>query len=622
MERKSKAATFSGVFLLVFFAVLVAVNVLAYPMNKRIDVTKTERWTLSKGSARLVNEGLSGQMTATLWVTRGLPTYDIFIEDMTDLLKEYEKASGGNFKYLVKEAKTEEEKEEAKKAGLAEIPLQEYGAKGDSATISKGFMGLVLEYGVQTAVLPQLSPRATAGLEFWITNKIRELRDKEDDKYQKVGVIVKEGITLNDANLLPPSQGTPNVKQIFQQHLPFYKIEDVKLEDGKEAINPELRGVIVMQPDKDFTDLELQRIDEFLMQGDKSLLVVAGAVNMKASDPKMTADLNLRGLDKLMSGYGINMKKNVVYDWGLAMRLPVVTASGPQFLLHPPILQIPHFGDVEPAEEPLDNSFAGFFRMDQIAFPFASTLSIDEAKQPGCTTQVGDEKPEGCFFKVVARSSVKATLREGERIDLGLDPDAKPEGEYGQHDIAITVEGKLHAAFKKGSRGEGVSDYADQADKESRILVIASGQFLANPYARAGNPPPMPPQMQMMGGGGGDKELQQASLIYAQKYYMTTLLSFKNLLDWMANDKDLMAVSAKLLGNSSLTYSEIERPDIDYAKDDEAAQKKKLEDYKLAREALQSKVQWTLTLFPPLLFILLGVGRWLWREKRRAGMKL
>ena len=44
---------------------------------------------------------------------------------------------------------------------------------------------------------------------------------------------------------------------------------------------------------------------------------------------------------------------------------------------------------------------------------------------------------------------------------------------------------------------------------ESRVLVIASPQFLANPFARAGNPPPMPPQMQMMGANfGGDRTLQ------------------------------------------------------------------------------------------------------------------
>ena len=620
MERKARAATFSGIFLLIFGAVMVAINVLAYPLNKRMDVTKNERWTLSKGSANLVRTGLTEEMKATLYVTRGLPSYDIFLDDLLELMKEYEKASQGNFKYFIKEPravkdqkKREEMEEEARTAGLQEIPLRDYDVKGDAETTSKGFMGMVLEYGAEKAVLPVLSPNATTGLEFWITNKIRELRDKEDNRSEAVGVITKDGIKLTDTNLLPPQQGKPNVQQIFQQHLPFYKIEDVDLEEGKAEINPELRGVIILQPDKDFTEPELARIDEFMMRGDKSLLVLAGAVNMKPSDAKMTGEISTRGLDKLMGPYGIEMKKNAVFDWELALRLPVLVQGGAAYIFHPAMLQLPHVPGLEEEKQPLDNSFAGFFRMDELAFPFPSTLVPHPEKQPGAT------------FTVVARTSESATVEEGERVDLALNPDVRPKGDFGQHAIALQAEGTLKAAFAKGSRPDGVSDYAAEtpADKPSRVLVIASGQFLANPFARAGNPPPMPPQMAMMGGSfGGDRNLQQISMPYAQKYYMTTLLSFMNLLDWMANDKDLMAVSAKLLGNSTLTYSDVERPTIDVSKDDEAAIKAKLEDYKLEREKLQGRVQWSLTLVPPLFFLLFGVGRWRLRESRRGRMKL
>ena len=52
--------------------------------------------------------------------------------------------------------------------------------------IAQGYMGLVFKYGVEKDVIPVLSPDNNQGLEFWITNKVRELRDKGDGIKHKV----------------------------------------------------------------------------------------------------------------------------------------------------------------------------------------------------------------------------------------------------------------------------------------------------------------------------------------------------------------------------------------------------------------------------------------------------
>ena len=54
MEKKTRAVTESSVYLVIVAAILVAVNVLSFMVHRRVDVTKNERFTLSKGSARLV----------------------------------------------------------------------------------------------------------------------------------------------------------------------------------------------------------------------------------------------------------------------------------------------------------------------------------------------------------------------------------------------------------------------------------------------------------------------------------------------------------------------------------------------------------------------------------------
>jgi ABC-type uncharacterized transport system involved in gliding motility auxiliary subunit len=612
MERKTKAATQTGVYLLLVAAILVVANVISYGAHKRVDMTKTERFTLSKGSARLVQEGLKQDLQIDVYVTRGLPKHEAFIQDLTDLLDEYERAGAGKVHYALIEAKTDEQKSAAKEAGLQEAAFGEGSETGqDQATITRGFMGMAFKYGSEKEAIPILSPDQSQGLEFWITNKIREIRDRAEDINQKFGLVTgKDEIKLTDSNLIASQGGRPgpSMKSILEQALPFYKFEDVDLQGGDAEINKELVGIIITQPGKEYTEKELRRIDQFLMLGNKALVIIAGAVNLKASDATMKATLNTWGLEKLLDGYGIEMKKEAVLDWSRSLAIPVQAQTGQVMWFRAPgVLQLQEDARFDEKEQLLDASFAGFFRLGELAFPFPSTLVAHPEKQPEAT------------MKVVARSTPKTTVDASENIDMKFSTEWKPKGEYGQRAIAITLEGKLKSAFG-GQEGLGVTAPAESADK-SRVLVISASQFLANPFARAGNPPPMPPQMMMMGGMGGDEDLQMLSQPYAQKYLTNTILAFKNTLDWMAGDSTLLAASAKLLSDTNLTYSDIEKPKQD-ATDDEATLAKKADEYRAERKKVQTRVQWTLTLVPAALFAAFGLFRWRRRESARAAISL
>ncbi len=611
MERKIKAATQTGLYLLLVAAILVVANVISFGAYKRFDWTKSERFTLSKGSARLVQEGLKQDLQIDVYVTRGLPKHEAFIQDLKDLLDEYERAANGKLRFSIIEPKTDEQRTAAKEAGLQEAAFGEGSETGqDQATITRGFMGMSFKYGSEKEAIPILSPDQSQGLEFWITNKIREIRDRADDINQKFGLVTgKDEIKLSDSNLIASQGGRPgpSMKSILEQALPFYKFEDVDLQGGDAEINKELVGIIITQPGKEFTEKELRRIDQFLMLGNKALFVAAGAVNLKASDATMKATLNTWGLEKLLDGYGIEMKKEAVLDWGRSLGFPVQAQSGQMMYFRlPAVLQLQEDARFDEKEQLLDASFAGFFRLGEVAFPFPSTLVAHPEKQPEAT------------MKVVARSTPKTTVDASENIDMKFSTEWKPKGEYGQRAIAISLEGKIKSAF--GGQ-EGLDVKANPEGAGSRVLVISAAQFLANPFARAGNPPPMPPQMMMMGGMGGDEDLQMLSQPYAQKYLTNTILALKNTLDWMAGDSTLLAASAKLLGDTNLTYSDVEKPKQD-ATDDEATLAKKAEEYRAERKKVQTSVQWTLTLFPALLFAAFGVLRWRWREGARAAISL
>ncbi|MFT3776532.1 MAG: GldG family protein [Minicystis sp.] len=611
MERKTKARAETGIYLLVVAAILVVANLVSIRAYKRIDVTKNERFSLSKGSARLVAEGLSKDLDVTIYVTRGLPKHEAFIQDLTDLMNEYERAASGKLHYTIVEPKTDDERAKAKEDGMQEAAFGEGSKTGkDQALISKGFMGMSFKYGSEKEAIPIMSPDQSQGLEFWITNKIREIRDRADNKFQKIGIITgKDEIKLSEPNLVAAGGrgGGPTMKGIMEQALPFYKFEDVDLQNGDAEINKELVGVIITQPGKDFSEKELRRIDQFLMSGNKAVAIFASAVNLKASDAAMKAELNLRGLDKLLDGYGVEMKKDAVFDWARPAVVRVMTQGLPVVAGHPATVLTQYDSRAEESTQFLDQSFPGFFRMEELVFPFPSTLVPHADKQPGAT------------MKVVARTTPRATVATSDTVEMKpARGELKPQGDYGQRAIAVVVEGKLKSAFA-GKSGDGIEAPAESKDK-SRLLVVSSSQFLANPYARSGNAPPMPPQLQMMGPMGGDEELMMISQPYAQQYLTGTILAFKNTLDWMGGDSDLIAASAKLIGEPNLTYLDIQKPK-EAATDAESA-KRQEEETAAEITKVQQRVQWTMTLFPAAVFALFGILRWRRREALRSAITL
>jgi predicted transporter len=53
-DQKRKAATQTGLYLVVIIAIAVVANMLSFKAYTRVDTTNNERFTLSKGSGRLL----------------------------------------------------------------------------------------------------------------------------------------------------------------------------------------------------------------------------------------------------------------------------------------------------------------------------------------------------------------------------------------------------------------------------------------------------------------------------------------------------------------------------------------------------------------------------------------
>jgi hypothetical protein len=608
MEKRQKTAIESGVLIVVVAAILVALNALsALGVYARKDVTSAEKFTLSKGSGNLLRS-MKEPLDVDAYVTKGLPKLDAFVRDLRDLLQEYKNASGGKFNYTLIEAKDEDTKKKAKDAGLVEQPFGEASATDEKEAVTEGFMGLVFRYGEQQDVIKFLSPDRTDGLEFWITNKIREIRDKGDDIHHKIGVLTgHDEIKLTESNLAPSNMGKFNIQQIITQNFPFYSFQDVDLKNGDAEISDDLDGLIVTQPGKDLSEKELRRIDQFLMKG-KSLAVFASAVNVKASDAQMNASLNLHGLDKLLGGYGIDVSKDVVLDLWRHVRVIVPTMSGMVGAELQQILEVQDDPRFSGNRQLIDTSFPGLFRVQDLAVPFASSLTLKADKQPGAK------------LNVVMRSTPAAVHLTGDSVDLSPFQKLAPKLKGLKQDqfaIGANVDGTLKSAFAEGDK-MGV-EAPPQSAKPSRVFVLASAQFLANPLARAGNGPDMGQYGQMMPSLGGDEKLLMLAGPYTQQFITSSILAFKNTLDWLSGDTDLLAASAKILSEPNLAYGD----QITVTPDMTEEQLRHEEDeLKAARKSEQATIEWLLILGIPALFAAYGLARWRIRLNARAHVSL
>ncbi|HEY1696715.1 MAG TPA: Gldg family protein [Polyangiaceae bacterium] len=609
MEKRKKSSVESGALILIVALILVAVNAIsALGVYTRKDVTKTEKYTLSKGSGALLRS-MKQELTVDAYVTKGLPRLDAFVRDLRDLLQEYKTAGAGKFDYTIIDSKTEDAKKKAKEANLMEQPFGEASSTEDEkAAVTQGYMGLVFKYGEQQDVIKFLSPDRTDGLEFWITNKIREIRDKGDDIHHKIGVLTGDDeIKTTDNNLVPSNMGKFSMQGIITQNFPFYTFSDVDLKGGDAEIPDDLDGLIITQPSKDLSEKELRRIDQFVMKG-KALAVFVSAVNVKANDATMNATLNTHGLEKLLEGYGVTMNKDVVLDVWRHARVIVPTAAGAAGAELQAVLDVQDDSRFSGDEQLVDTSFPCLFRVEEIAVPFASSLSLKQDKQPGAKMQV------------VMRSSPAAVHLTGETADLKPFQKWAPKLkglQQSQFAVAADVEGTLKTAFPEGDK-EGV-DAPAQSTKPARVFVLSSSEFLANPLARAGAGPDMGQFGMMMPGLGGDEQLLMLAGPYAQQFVTGSILVFKNTLDWLTGDTDLLAVSAKILADPNLAYGEKLKITTDESEDQI---KKQMEDLKAARKDQQHSVEFFLILGIPILFAAYGLLRWRLRLSSRANVSL
>ncbi len=185
MGKNPSSKNISRINLIVYLLLVVGVFFLLYRYPLRLDLTRTNAFTLSDASKDLVNN-LNDPVRIKAFVSENLPAPLNEVEiNLQDILAEYNSIAGDKFTYSIlkidekkegQSAEVEENIKQARDYGIAPQQVQTFDK--DEVKLVRAYLGLVIEYGNAQERIPFLNNNNS--LEYLITELISRLTRKND----------------------------------------------------------------------------------------------------------------------------------------------------------------------------------------------------------------------------------------------------------------------------------------------------------------------------------------------------------------------------------------------------------------------------------------------------------
>ncbi len=315
----------------------------------------------------------------------------------------------------------------------------------------EGVLGIVLDTGkrfktIDLNVAPSLFGNyVVAGLEK-MEDKINDAVSGLLTSTARIGYLTGHGIPdLKDERT---REGAGLLRQILKD-----KYELVDVDAAKSDIPPEISVLIVGGPKDKLTDIELYRIDQFLMKGKKIIFLVdsyrevqmPGGQNMFQQRQPIVLPITT-GLEEMLKSYGVTVNKNIVLDSNCSK------VNMGQMIKDYPVMPI-----IE--RDGLNSDSVITRHLNSALFMKASSLTVDEKKL----------KEKGIEAQKLVSSSDESWLMKG-RVNFNpFMMEASPTGEMKSYDLAWLLSGKFSSFFK----GKDIPVSKDAKKKQGKISTVA-----------------------------------------------------------------------------------------------------------------------------------------------------
>lgn len=540
--------------------VILPLAVILYISGIRLDLTKEKRYTLSDNTIKVL-ESVKKPLTVEVYLEGDFPASFKQLQSETKfMLEEFRKVNPKiDFKFI-DPIKTKMSQDTLMAMGMQPSVLPD--VKDGKVSQIVLFPYAVIKYNKNGISIPLVVQQAgidadqqlTKSIENLEYNLVSNIKNVATDKRKKVGILV------NQDELSPEEfQGFMHLALESYDAGPIIPKNQTELSLADVPLLKQMSALVIAKPRKAFTDNEKVILDQYIMNGGKTLWMI-DAVNaemdtLMRSQKVMPFPVDINMTDFFFN-YGIRINPALVKDVKKFALLRLVTgevSGNPQYTSLP----WPYYPlGIAEKDHPITKN------INPVKFEFPT--SIDTLGRKNIKTHVLFESSERTLLKQVPNY---VDLKEIASVDsLGqMEKPSTPKI------YAVALEGKFTSAYSSRIERKSYPGFKAQSS-ENKMIVIADGDVGRNKVIK-GQPLPLGVDMLTNEQFGNEQFL-------------------RNALDYLLDDSNLME-----LRNRNIEERLLDRQRITEEK---------------------SNWQWFNLLLPLVVIGALG-GLFFWLRKRKFG---
>ncbi len=505
---------FKNIALTVLFVIVL--NFAGHFVFHRFDLTADKRYTLSETSLTIVSE-VQEPLYIDVFLEGEFPGEFKKLQTETQQLLEEFKAQNSNVIFQFVNPLEEEEQRDATIQSFLERGLTPVNVtvndKGQQ-TQEVVFPWAVATCGDRSVKVPLLKNMMGASTAEKVVSSVQHL---EYAFANAINTVAKEKqkkvVVLNGNGQIEDRYIADFIKSVRDN----YYIGPFTLDSVAKSPNETLKYLkkydlaVIAKPTEAFTDAEKQVLDQFIINGGKTLwLVDQVAMEMDSLYNESGANLAFPrdlGLNDMFFKYGIRMKPDLIFD---LQNTPIALATGEQGSATQ-YTQYPWF--YAPLIYPTSNNPI-VTNLDGIKFDFASPIEL-----------LGNDIKKTVLLQSSPVSRLVGTPSEVNLNIVSLRPEQKEFVGKGNYPVAVLLEGQFHSMYENR-----ILPFKDATFKNSgnsnKMIVVSDGDVIKNQLDKNGLPLEL----------GYDKWTNN---LYANKEFMM------NCVNYLLDDNGLINIRSK-----------------------------------------------------------------------------
>ncbi|WP_318344765.1 gliding motility-associated ABC transporter substrate-binding protein GldG [Flagellimonas baculiformis] len=460
---------------LVALVAVVVLNILARYAYARFDLTEDKRYTLSQPAVDVAQKFDSPVIIDILLDGNIPPEFSRLKTETIQLLESFA-SKNANIKYNLVDPLEDEERAQQTIAELQGLGLQpanvtvEENGKVSNELV---FPWAMVNYNDQTVKVPLLKNKLGSTSEDRINNSVQQLEYAFADAFTKLSITEKKSIAVIKGN---GELRDVEVADYLTTIRDYYNIGAITLDSvasNPQKVLDQLKGfdlAVIAKPTQAFTDEEKFVMDQFMVQGGKSIwLMDQVAMEMDSiyagggSAFALPRELNLKDL---FFSYGIRIDPVLVNDLYFT-QIVLATGEGNDSQYNPlPWYYYPMVFSRN--DHPINTN------IEAVRFQFANTIEL----------------LENDYSKTVLLRSSPLSKTDGVPRQVSLDilnsPPNKELYNNGNLPLAVLVEGNFSSMYKNRVKPLDLQNTLDDGPA-NQMLVISDGDLIKN-QLRNGRP--------------------------------------------------------------------------------------------------------------------------------------